>query len=89
MSESKFQVIPGGKIETPEVPERIEFPCFHCARSCLVWPRSQPIAVQHSLPTCSEWKKSEASITIGGPPLFMEQFLEKSGVQLLKPERLK
>jgi len=70
-----------------EVPEKQEFSCWKCGGTCVVWPRNKPIAVQHSLPTCSEWQRSEQSITVGAPPVFMEQFLEKCGVQLLVPVR--
>ena len=87
MSKPKLTLHTGGKVEAVEVPNEQHFACWHCGKDCVVWPRATPIAVQHSLPTCTEWKKSEASISIGSPPVFMEQFLEKCGVMLHKPER--
>lgn len=74
-----LKLIKGEKVEPVETPERVEFPCPHCKASCVMWPRSKPLAVQHSLPTCKGWQRVE------GKKDDLERFLIKAGVHLLVP----
>lgn len=91
MSESNkpnLIVLPGGKEETvklAELPNQVEFGCWKCGASCLLWPKAVPMAVQHALPACDAWKEVEAQIVIGRQPVFAKDFLEKCGVKLLQP----
>ncbi len=78
MTKPDLKLIEGGKVE--ELPEQVEFPCPSCKRSCLMFPRTKPIAVQHALPTCRSWKLIE------GKKDDIERFLIKAGVHLLLPQ---
>lgn len=64
----------GPRIEVVETPERLEFNCPQCGASCVAYPRSKPIAVQHAVPECKLWKKGETA-----------RFLIKAGVHLHVP----
>ena len=59
MSKPELTIIDGGKIEAVELPEREDFACWKCGKSCVIWPRAEPPSVQHSLPACSEWQRIE------------------------------
>lgn len=61
-------------VEIVETPERLEFKCPQCGGSCICYPRSKPIAVQHAVPECKLWKKGETA-----------RFLIKAGVHLHVP----
>lgn len=79
MKKPDLSVVEGGKIETVEIPERVEFTCWKCRGSCLVFPRAKPAAVQHALPTCTEWRRVAANME------DVERFLIKCGAHLLVP----
>jgi len=55
MSKPDLKVIEGGKVEAVETPERVDFKCCDCKRPAVMYPRTQPIAVMHSVPACEEW----------------------------------
>lgn len=81
-------VLPGGRPETvklAELPNQLEFKCWQCGASCLLWPHTNPMAVQHALPGCPAWTEVEAQIVIGKKPIFTKDFLERCGVKLLQP----
>lgn len=80
MSKPDLKVIEGGKIETVDVPESKEFSCHKCGRSCVIYPRARPVAVQHSIPVCEEWQRIEAKKE------DLERFAIKCGVELLLPQ---
>jgi hypothetical protein len=80
MDKPQLKVIEGGKVEAVEIPERHEFACYKCGGSCVMFPRSKPIAVQHSLPTCKAWQRVEKKLD------HVEGFLTKSGADLLIPK---
>ncbi len=64
-------------VEEVEVPEEKHFDCPHCGKDCVMFPKAKPIGVQHSLPTCRQWKLIE------GKKDDVERFLIKAGVHLL------
>lgn len=72
-----LKLIQGAKVdvEIVETPERIDFPCHSCGRNCVLYPKAKPLAVQHALPECSEWKKEETAA-----------FLAKSGAHIHVPK---
>lgn len=70
----KLSLIQGGKIDSVEQPEEVEFACPSCGASCLLYPRTKPLAVQHAKPTCKLWDKQQTT-----------SFLIKAGVHLLVP----
>jgi hypothetical protein len=71
----ELSVIEGGKVEAVETPERVDFACHSCSLPCVMYPKSKPLAVQHAIPECSEWKKKD---TLG--------FLIKCDVHLHVPK---
>jgi hypothetical protein len=73
-------LIDGGKMVLPvEIPEVHEFKCFKCGASCVMYPRAKPMAVQHALPVCSEWKRGEKDGKL------TRRFLVTCGLELLIP----
>lgn len=83
MSKPDLTIIEGGKVDEPlvqevKLPERVEFPCWKCGLSCVLYPKSEPKnATQHAIPVCSEWER------IVSKKDDLERFLTKSGVNLL------
>ena len=77
MSKPELTIIDGGKVEAVELPEREDFACWKCGKSCVIWPRAEPPSVQHSLPACSEWQRIETGAE------DLERFAIKCGVELL------
>lgn len=80
MSKPQLTVIEGGKLDVVEVPESQEFDCPTCGGACIIYPRTNPMAVQHSLPTCKGWQRVEAKTD------HLEGFLTKAGMHLLIPK---
>jgi len=74
VSKPTLKVIEGGKVDTVEIPEQVEFTCPSCGLSCIMFPRSKPLAVQHAKPTCKLWNRGET-----------QRFLIKAGVHLHVP----
>ncbi len=73
-------LIDGGKMVLPvDIPEVHAFKCWKCGKSCLMYPRSQPIAVQHELPVCDEWRRGENRKEL------TRRFLITCGLELLIP----
>jgi hypothetical protein len=75
-----LKVIEGGKVEAVEIPERADFTCWYCQNPAVIWPRSKPVAVQHSIPVCTEWQKVEAKKD------DLERYVIKCGVHVLVPQ---
>lgn len=72
-----LKLIQGDKanlVEAVATPERVDFDCHSCGRPCVMYPKSKPLAVQHALPDCDEWKKKETAA-----------FLIKCGVHMHVP----
>lgn len=80
MSKPRLTLIEGGKIEGVSAPELEHFRCPTCGEQCVIYPRSSPIAVQHSIPTCKGWQRVEKGTD------HLEGFLTKAGVGLLLPK---
>lgn len=80
MSKPELTVIEGGKVEVAETPECVPFTCWKCAGPCMMHPRAKPIAVQHCIPACEEWKKIETKKE------ELERFLIKCDVHLHVPK---
>lgn len=78
-----------GKVDQVEIPERHDFDCPRCGKPCVMWPRTKPIAVQHSLPTCKAWKQIEGlpKDRVDGKKRELENFLIEAGVWLLVPQQ--
>ena len=62
-----------------ELPEREEFVCPECKRSCIIHPRGKPVSVQHALPACALW------LRVARGEEDLERFLIKAGAHLLLP----
>ena len=72
--------IPGKIVEMVDVPAVKHFTCPDCKAQCVMYPRSKPMGVQHSIPTCKTWQQVE------GRKDDLERFLIKAGVHLLVPQ---
>lgn len=66
-------------IELSDIPERVDFNCHDCERPCIMYPRSKPIAVMHSVPVCESWQDVE------GKKDDLERYLIKCGVHMIVP----
>jgi hypothetical protein len=73
-------IVEFGKVELVDMPELQEFQCWKCHGKCVIYPRAQPMPVQHQIPACDEWKKIE------GKKEDIERWLIKSGLELLVPQ---
>lgn len=80
MSKSDLTVIEGGKVDLITPPEEAKFACWKCGGGCRLFPKTKPMAVQHSMPVCSEWLK------IVGKEEDLERFLIKSKIELVLPQ---
>lgn len=67
-------------IETWLVPERLDFICPQCQQPCILFPRGEPMAAVHAMPTCSEWTRIE----LKQRPLA--DFLKDAGVKMFGGE---
>lgn len=76
---TKLKLIEGGKVEPVEIPEQHHFECPECRRDVVMYPRTAPMVVQHSIPTCRAWQRIEQKKD------DLERFLIKAGVALLFP----
>lgn len=63
-------------IETWLVPEQIPFKCPECGAPCILYPRGQPMAAVHGMPTCSEWK------TVEEGKRLLADYLKDAGVKM-------
>ncbi len=73
-------IVEFGKVEIVDMPERQDFQCWRCHGRCVIYPRAAPMAVQHQIPPCDEWRKIE------GKKEDIERWLIKSGLELLVPK---
>lgn len=70
-----------GKVIAMPAPESVEFACPDCGGNAVMWPRSKPMAVQHSIPICKTWQRIE------GKKDDVERYLIKAGVHIHVPDR--
>jgi predicted RNA-binding Zn-ribbon protein involved in translation (DUF1610 family) len=63
------------------VPELVQFACPECKQPARMFPRSQPIGVEHSLPPCKLWQN------IHNKKDDVERYLIKAGVHIHVPDR--
>ena len=78
---SELKLIKGGKTDEPlvklaETPERVDFTCWDCKRPCVMFPRAEPVPVQHAEPTCRTWE------SIVKKKDDLARFLIKCGVEI-------
>ena len=72
------------KIEIELQPERVDFQCHDCGAPCILWPRHQPMAVQHAEPTtCASWKAIEKTPNAAERRDMTHEFIKLSRIPTL------
>ena len=72
------------QIEIELQPERVDFACHDCGAQCILWPRHQPMAVQHPVPTkCQSWKAIESTPNATERRDMTTEFIKRSRIPTL------
>ncbi len=76
-----FEPAPTGAVVVPLPVDVVHFDCPECKGRVRMRPLEQPIAVEHSIPSCAAWSKVE------GKRDDLERYLIKAGAHIHVPNR--